>query len=231
MIKRKSHVTEHKRTFSGESDCVPLLDWLNAGETTKEKARVTEIIDDFNYLRVKEAQWRDDLPSRKSSRSNYDDLCEATNKLYRQLSQYSFHPFFVPRGAATEVYWMPHGRRKYVRASKKVRLYGLLRGTAGVAGSMLNREFEYDDTDAVFHLARLAEQGLLDRLKRCRCGRWVFARFSHQRFCSSKCREQEFRSSDAWKEHRRKKAREYYELHKSGKVKEQNFQRRNKERS
>jgi hypothetical protein len=215
MVKRRSHVTESKRTFSGESECVALVGWLNAGDSTKEKARVIEIIDNFQFLRVKETQRRDELPRRKFNRSDFDDLCDAVNKLYHRLSRYSFHPFFVPQGAGVGVHWMPHGRRKYMQTEKKVPLYGLLPGSAGVAGSMLNREFSYDDTDAVFHLARLAEQGLLDRLKRCRCGRWMFARFSHQRFCSSKCREQEFRSSSDWKEHRRKKAREYYWLHKT----------------
>jgi CubicO group peptidase (beta-lactamase class C family) len=34
-----------------------------------------------------------------------------------------------------------------------------------------------------------------------------------------KSSEQEFRSTSEWKEYRRKKAREYYRLHKSGKVK------------
>ena len=213
MVKRKSHVTESKRTFSGESECVTLLDWLNSGDRTKGKARVTEIIDTIRSVHVKETQ--------KFNSSDYDDLHDAIDKLYRQLSHYSFHPFFVPEGKAIGVNWMPRGRRKYLRPGKGawMRLSELASRAAGVAGSMLNREFEYDETDAVFHLARLAELRLLHRLKRCRCGRWMFARFSHQRFCSSKCREQEFRSSSEWKEHRRKKAREYYWLHKTKNIK------------
>lgn len=57
------------------------------------------------------------------------------------------------------------------------------------------------------------------RIAQCACGTYYFRRFSHQRFCSETCRLKEFRSSAEWKAHRRRKAREYYWLHKSGKVK------------
>lgn len=219
MPRPESHVSERKRTFSGESECDSLLDWLNSGDSTRGKAQVVEIIDSFHYLRTQERSQRESSSPRKSSRANTDGLWEGVNKLHRHLSKYAFHPFFIPTGSATEVHWIPLGRKKYMHMNKKVPLSWLVGGTAGVAGFMLNREFDYDATDAVFNLTRLAEQGLLDRLKRCRCGLWVFARFSHQRFCSSKCREQEFRSSTGWKEHRRKKAREYYRLHKTRNIK------------
>lgn len=59
---------------------------------------------------------------------------------------------------------------------------------------------------ALFKLLQLAEQGLLDRLRQCAkpaCGRWFFARFRHQRFHSTKCQLDVFRSAPEWKQKRR----------------------------
>jgi hypothetical protein len=41
----------------------------------------------------------------------------------------------------------------------------------------------YNEFDAILDLASLADRSLFDRLRRCSCGGWLFARFSHQRFC------------------------------------------------
>jgi hypothetical protein len=111
--------------------------------------------------------------------------------LRHKLRRYSYYPVLNPLRRGNKLEWSPTKKK---------------------TSEM------YDDSDAIFDLMELARQDLLDRLKECRCGRWIWARFSHQKFCSAKCREQEFRSSDEWKEHRRKKAREYYRLHKSGNV-------------
>lgn len=68
---------------------------------------------------------------------------------------------------------------------------------------------------------RLAELGALHRLKTCKhCGVWLFARFTHQQFCSKNCQVKHNAASDQWKEYKRNKAREYYHLHRSGKVRE-----------
>jgi hypothetical protein len=70
-------------------------------------------------------------------------------------------------------------------------------------------------------VVRLAELTSLDSLKTCKhCGLWFFAKFAHQEFCRKECRIKHNSSSDEWKEYKRNKAREYYQLHKSGKVRE-----------
>jgi hypothetical protein len=70
-------------------------------------------------------------------------------------------------------------------------------------------------------LMRLAELNLLNSLRICkRCALWFFARFAHQEFCRKECRIKHNSSSDKWKEYKRDKAREYYQLHKTGKVRE-----------
>lgn len=70
------------------------------------------------------------------------------------------------------------------------------------------------EATAVHAAVRLADAGLLDRLQTCACGKWYFARFSHQRFCSPECRVTFWESSEERKEQKRKLARQYYMHHK-----------------
>jgi hypothetical protein len=74
---------------------------------------------------------------------------------------------------------------------------------------------------AVRAVMRLSELGALQKLKTCEeCGLWFYARFEHQRFCTKSCQIKHHTSSERWKEYKRNKAREYYQLHKAGKVRE-----------
>ncbi len=75
------------------------------------------------------------------------------------------------------------------------------------------------DSVLVRHLLDAASTGLLDRVQKCTCGLWFHRRVEDQRFHSPKCREKAFKSTEKWKAYRRTKAREYYRLHMSGKVK------------
>jgi hypothetical protein len=69
-------------------------------------------------------------------------------------------------------------------------------------------------------IENFAENGLLDSLKRCpQCQRWLFARFSHQRFCTEECKEMFHRSDPADKQRRREWAKKNYQIHKTKNVK------------
>jgi hypothetical protein len=84
-----------------------------------------------------------------------------------------------------------------------------------------NRAAASYECNAAYALMRLAELNSLDSLRTCRqCGLWFFAKFAHQQFCRKECRIKHNSSSDEWKEYKRNKARQYYQLHKSGKVRE-----------
>jgi hypothetical protein len=92
-------------------------------------------------------------------------------------------------------------------------------GRPKISFFVTNKKIELSETGALNGLFSLADQGLLDRVRQCqKCNRWFFARFDHQRSCSEKCRIKYFRSSEKWKEHRRKKMKEYYRLHKDTNV-------------
>jgi hypothetical protein len=72
---------------------------------------------------------------------------------------------------------------------------------------------------AASDVIELTKGRLLDRVRSCACGKWFFARFSHQRSCSPQCRHKLYESTQAFKVKRRQYMREYYRLKMSGKVK------------
>lgn len=199
MPMRISHVSDispkSTRIFSGETVGKRIAGWLSLG-TDELSKKIYRAMNAENSRRVEQRRVEEILHLYKRLREclwhgNLQDF--PIKKLSLGLRRYSYYPFFFPGEDGSQLQWTP---------TKKKR----------------NEEL-YDDSDAVFDLMELARQGLLERLKVCPCGRWIWARFSHQRFCSARCREKEFRSSPQWKEHRRRKTREYYRLHKSGKVK------------
>lgn len=112
---------------------------------------------------------------------------------------------------------------------------GLRRGGDDLLGGFLRRsvgrKVTTQEVVAVERVLDIANDGRIDFLERCAaCGTWLFKRFSHQRFCSERCRMSEYQRSDKWKAYKRDKAHEYYWLHKLGKVKEQNNRSRSKKR-
>ena len=170
-----------------------ILRWINNPSTDQARQKVRQILEAINHLRT---GW--DGPPFLRARYKRNDHGRAIRHLERLMRQYQYYPLFVPFGSFSR-HWFPVPKGKN-------------KGFVGWPA-------KYGDVSAVYNLAQLAEMGLIVRLRKCICGNWLFARFSHQRFCSAQCREKEFRSSPEWKEYRRKKAREYYRLHKSGYVK------------
>jgi hypothetical protein len=68
------------------------------------------------------------------------------------------------------------------------------------------------ESAAIEALLELGRERLLSRVQRCECGTWFYARFSHQNFCSLRCRSRHQRVSPEFKAHRRKYMRKYYRL-------------------
>ena len=75
------------------------------------------------------------------------------------------------------------------------------------------------ETLAVHHLVELAKKDVADRVRKCECGLRFFARLPAQRFHEDVCRVRFWEQSAERQARRREKAREYYHLKKSGKVK------------
>ena len=65
----------------------------------------------------------------------------------------------------------------------------------------------------VRHIESIAAEGRISYLKQCaHCKRWLFAKFSHQRFCSDSCKESFHRTDENDKTRRREWARKNYWL-------------------
>jgi hypothetical protein len=216
MPKRYSHVPYRNpaRAYSGEKEGRDIVGWLNHGLFEHEKmlrARqlITQVTGERDTHRDEQARVIEILRLYQKSCLEWADTVRrginsdigistkrkkrtAHQALKSRLRRYTFFPQFFPLGKTLSFSWVP------IRP---------------------DHSDSYGEVSAIGDLANLAEKDLLGHLKECNCGKWIWARFSHQRFCSSMCREREFRSSEKWKEHRRRKAREYYQLHKSGKVK------------
>lgn len=72
--------------------------------------------------------------------------------------------------------------------------------------------FGMDAHKAVGCLIKLAEAGLVGRMRQCwNCQKWIYAKFERQRFCSGPCREKAFRGSAEGK----RKRREYMQGYRS----------------
>jgi hypothetical protein len=210
--------TKSQRTYSGEKAGRDVVSWLNWGLLEDESVRrvrlavekhfgdrsnfrqeQSRVIELLRLYHQSSTEWenlarngyRADLTA-NSGTKNVPRKADAHRRLERRLRRYTFYPRFYPLGKVLSFAWQP---------------------------SRPDHPERYGELSAIADLAKLAERDLLGHLRECCCGRWIWARFSHQRFCNGKCRERDFRSSEKWKEHRRQKAREYYRLHKSGKVK------------
>src|SRR5207302_1420361 len=73
-------------------------------------------------------------------------------------------------------------------------------------------EIDHDEWQAARSILRLAENGLIDRIRRCaHCSKkWLFARVPKQIHCSVECQQAHFRSNPGFKAKRRKYALKYY---------------------
>lgn len=72
----------------------------------------------------------------------------------------------------------------------------------------------FTEEDAIIQIIDLAREGLLSRIRRCPCRGWFFAKFSHQRFCCTRCQQAYFRSSPEYREKRKKYMKDLRALHK-----------------
>lgn len=198
-----SRGAEYKRQFAYEKPVQFLIDWLNGPSQDIARNRISALLRD---LRIVLISW-EFIPDekiwgvQKDKGMEYKKSLRRVNQLFRQ---YTFSIEVNPFGSVA------------------LRAFRPISGPDGKAKGWGLAPGEYSDFDAIWLLSMLIEvpDSPVRRIFECpQCGRWMYARFSHQRFCSGKCREREFKSSDEWKAKRRDKAREYYRLHKKANVK------------
>jgi hypothetical protein len=197
MNKKQTHDRKtEKKDYYGKSDAVPLLVWLNRISSRKDEvarmalAKVTLIMDAIARIQDKAAE----LMPMGGWKSKPKAIRNEEAALNARLSDYEF----------------VHG----LDFSKSSPMVWVLRSMEDPTGST----YIAGETLAVHHVVELAKKGLVGKVRRCDCGRYFFARLPSQRFHGKECRVQFWEESPQRKARRREKASEYYNLHKSGKV-------------
>jgi hypothetical protein len=140
---------------------------------------------------------------------------ELWSELHDRFKRYTFNPALLPP-SDNAGHWSP----KYFAAhGTKQQKYELAIAESLSAEPPMVRQMS-SETFGVDCFLDAVRMGGLDRVQRCgHCQTWFGRKFTHQTWCSSKCRIAEHRSSPEYKEQRNNKAREYYYLQRSGKVK------------
>jgi len=113
------------------------------------------------------------------------------------LSEFKFAPLIEGINEAWDIRWIPSAPHDLDAALSEGRI-----DTARVI-----------DGEAVYQWLKLAELGLLPRLKRCaypKCRKFFFAKFTHASFHSVKCRDAEAKENTIRRENRRAYERRYY---------------------
>jgi hypothetical protein len=194
------------REFHGESHVRSLVDQFNEHLPNGEgKERVRKILSGYQRLgeliqdkSISEHEWI----KRKPTHPSVKEANRLVRELHRAVARYRLEPdllIHLVGPGQVGPRWPPI---TYLTA--RVHL---------ASGRQAAESSAIDD------LLRCIECGVLHKILTCSCGKLFFQRFSHQRFCSEECRSKSYQDSDQWREYRRRKAREYYQLHTSGKVK------------
>jgi len=137
-----------------------------------------------------------DLSLRKSDPEKFKQLCEIDDKvasLQRELATFKFVPraeVAVGGGGSTSEWatWWGHANEK---SEEGLRMRA---------------------SEAMEVILKLTQIGSLGRLKQCaNCGKWLYAKFRHQEYCSMLCQQKNYSQSEQWKAHRRQYMRNYYQ--------------------
>jgi hypothetical protein len=197
MPNTKSHDRQSRRQYFGEQNADQVLACLNRdfpGNQGKLADRVQERV-----LAILEAM-KKAIQSVRDGQLSHIDVADALHPVNKFLFEYPMYQVFsvdeTPR------------RWRVGYSFPTRRIYGSRKTTTDA------KVIRAIETLAVHGLVCMAEANLLDRFQLCTCGRWYFARFPHQKFCSPDCRVKFWESSEERKAQKRERAREYYRFHK-----------------
>jgi hypothetical protein len=82
-------------------------------------------------------------------------------------------------------------------------------------GPAVGHAHKHSERAFALQILDIADRGRISYLKQCantNCRKWLFARFSHQRFCEDSCKEEYHRSDPIDKQRRRDWAKKNYRL-------------------
>ena len=131
------------------------------------------------------------------------DINRAAKAINVALSRYTMRPELISRYGDRALFaWSPVSKNWKASADRVCTQPTAPRVTVVFA-----------EAEAVKRIVELSHDGLIDRLRKCDCGTWFFAKFSHQKFCSDSCQKKTYKSSDEWKKYRREYMKRNRALH------------------
>lgn len=202
MPKLASHGTKSSSARANERTAGRVIAWVNHPSQDRARVRFRALLRDIRFLLdAWELVEDEDGGAWCVQELKQKKATQAWRRISRLFRRYTFFPCLMPFGPSLFQQWAPISGP-----------FGKFRGTWPPIGG------QYSDNQAIFELTWLMPHDIA-RIRECVCGKWLYSKFSHQRFCSSKCREKAFKSSPEWQEYRRNKARDYYWLHKTKNVK------------
>jgi hypothetical protein len=226
MAKQQSRILETRREYQGEKDAESLVNWLNNTTDYEGKERIIDVVRRFLELHayLSKELVTPSTPA-KNAASATQVFAKKHNLLNDALSRYQIVPQMQlslpaggkPSGFRVEIYW---GAARGSKLSQDMRRAHWAKKNSRPAsdGHSVFPGAQMEEVGAFMAALNLINSGLVSKISRCRCDKFFFLRFSHQRFCSEKCRIAEFQNSDKARQKRNEYARKLYNLHKSGKV-------------
>lgn len=187
---QKSLVHDRKsksRNYRGEAEAADLLEWLNP----KNPSDVRQQAKDEVASIVKLVQSLYEMANKSSRKGLPEEFKSAQTRLNEWLMQYEFV-----------------NRLDYEETSG-------MTWSLSNSDDLLARDYVKGEAESIARIVELARMGLISRVRRCECGQYFFACFQRQRFHAKECREHFWEASPQRKEQKRKKAKEYYGLHKN----------------
>jgi hypothetical protein len=228
MAKAKSRIPEVReiRIYQGEQAAGALVWWLNDYPDEKAKTRIKRVIALYREAyelctetKSPQLEWKDgDWIFHKTAETRkLDALNEALNKAlqyYQTSPRVEFMTLSNDRGYTfvAPVSSDPVAGSAFARNMKKPVPEAMWAAAAGAGMPHLESEVIQITLD-------LFKSGEICQIIQCPCGKFVFQRFSHQRFCSEKCRIADYKSSEEFRLKRNAKQRQLYRLHKQHNIK------------
>jgi hypothetical protein len=180
-------------------DARRLLDWLNRAMSRKDEGvvmaltRVQQIVDRLAKLEEKQRALR----PKRGRKNKPTEIKKEEAAINMMIARYEFN-LFLDTSQSEPGVWAPFPTQILTDDHPLVQ----------------------DETRAVYYAIELAKQGWLSKIRKCDgCGRYFYARLTISRFHDMACRTAFWERSPERKKQKRQKAKDYYDLKKSGKVK------------
>jgi hypothetical protein len=210
MVKAESHIQtemlsrKQGRRYSGEVEAEGLVRWLNECKDQQAQKRIRCLVDAV-FLMVSAAC---DLPNGADYEDDPDGWFRHTSVRKFRACESRVRRLLKPYRA---VPWVMAWKAHEAHAVKTFFSWSAIDRWSSVRHGL-------SEFGAVLSIMRIGPEQLF-RVYFCRCGKALFQRFAHQKFCSDACRIRFYSDDPKWKIYRATKAREYYQLHKNKNIK------------